>query len=121
MMRVQRTERQGQMDRPVGLVALWLGMLAGPLAWTAHLLVFYGLVGVVCATGLGWLIHLTTIVTILVAAAGGFLSYRHLRRPGLTDGARFVSLGGALLSVVFIFAIVLEALPSFAIGPCTNG
>jgi hypothetical protein len=95
-------------------------MLAGPAAWTAHLLVAYFLIGVMCATGLGFVIHLTTLVAIGVTVAGGLLAYRTLRRPGLTEGSRFAALAGMLLSTMFAFAIVMESLPSFGLGPCAN-
>jgi hypothetical protein len=117
----RQREREAQSDRPVGPVGIWAGVPAGPLAWTAHLLVAYFFVGVMCATGLGFLIHLTTLVTLVIAAGGGLLAYRNLRRPDLTDGARFAALGGVLLSVMFGFAIVMESLPSFGLGPCANG
>jgi hypothetical protein len=117
----QQRERQAQSDRAVGPIALWVGALAGPLAWTAHLLVAYFFVSVMCATGLDLLVHLTTAITIVIAAAGGFLSYRNLGRPGLTDGSRFAALGGVLLSVMFVFAIVMEGLPAFGLEPCANG
>ncbi len=120
-MSTQQRERQAQSDRAVGPIALWVGALAGPLAWTVHLLVAYFFVGVMCATGLGFLIHLTNLVAIAAAAAGGLLAYRNLQRPGLTEGSRFAALGGVLLSVMFVFAIVMEALPSFVLGPCANG
>ena len=109
------------MDRSVSPLAVWAGFLAGPLAWTAHLLVACFFVGVMCATGLGFLVHLTTLVTLLLTAAGGLLAYRTLRRPGISDGARFAAVSGVILSVMFAFAIVMEALPSFGLGPCTNG
>ena len=96
-------------------------MLASALAWSACRLVTYYPIGVMCATGLGFPIHLTTLVAIAIAGAGGLVAYRTLRRPDLTDGTRFAALGGVLLSVLFGFAIVLESLPSFGLGPSANG
>jgi hypothetical protein len=96
-------------------------VLASSLAWSACRLVTYYPIGVMCATGLGFPIHLTTLVTIAMAGASGLVAYRTLRRPDLTDGTRFAALGGALLSVMFGLAIVMESLPSFGLGPCANG
>ena len=96
-------------------------VLASSLAWSARRLVTYYPIGVMCATGLGFLIHLTTLVTIAIAGVGGLVAYRNLRRPDLTDGTRFPALGGVLLSVLFGFAIVMESLPSFGLGSCANG
>ncbi len=108
-------------SRAVSPLALWTGALAGPLAWLAHLAIAYFFVGVMCATGLAFLIHLTTLVTLGAAAAGGLLSYRNLQRPSVTAGSRFLALGGVLLSVMFLFTIVMESLPTFSLGPCENG
>jgi 1,4-dihydroxy-2-naphthoate octaprenyltransferase len=114
-------QQQASSDPAVGPLVVWLGVLAGPLAWTAHLLVAYVLVGVACATGRGWPIHLVTLVAIVATVAGGVLAYRLSRRPDLTQGSHFAALAGVLLSAMFGFAIVMESLPTFGVGPCTNG
>ena len=75
-------------------------VLASSLAWSARRLVTCYPIGVMCATGLGFLIHPTAMVTIAVATVGGLVAYRTLRRPDLTDGTRFPALGGVLLSVL---------------------
>ena len=120
-MSVHQPEQQARADQAASPAAVWIGVLAGPLAWTAHLLVAYLLVGVVCATGLGFLIHLATLVTIAAALTGGIFAYGMFRRSDLTPGSHFAALGGVLLSAMFVFAMVMESLPTFGVGPCTNG
>jgi ABC-type thiamin/hydroxymethylpyrimidine transport system permease subunit len=90
----QQREQQARSDQAVGPPTVWIGVLAGPAAWTAHLLVTYFLVGVVCATGLGWLIHLATLVTIAAALAGGVLASGLSRRTDLTPGSHFAAWAG---------------------------
>ena len=120
-MGVHQREQQARSDQAASPAGVWIGVLAGPLAWTAHLLVAYFLVGVVCTTGLGLVIHLATLVTVVAALAGGVFAYGMFRRGDLTPGSHFAALGGVLLSAMFVFAIVMESLPTFGVGPCTNG
>lgn len=100
---------------------LWFGALAGAIAWSLHLLVAYALVGVACATGLGILIDLTTLVTALVTVAGGVAASRNWRRPEIGDGGRLLAVGGMLLNGMFLFAILVEGYPNLVLGPCWYG
>jgi hypothetical protein len=100
---------------------LWFGALAGAIAWSLHLLVAYALVGVACATGLGILIDLTTLVTALVTVAGGVAAWRNWRRPEIGDGGRLLAVGGMLLNGMFLFAILVEGYPNLVLGPCWYG
>lgn len=112
--------------RRVSRWALWFGVLAGPLAWTAHLLLSYPLVYVAC--GVGWwgmaLLNAITLATALLAVAGGVVGWRSWRRagPGADPPAgsvRFMGRSGVLLSALFLFAILLEGAPNLALSPCS--
>jgi biopolymer transport protein ExbB/TolQ len=73
------------------LRSLWFGVLAGPITWTVHFLVGYGLVEVACRlrllesqllglTALSVIILVLTLVALLVTLYAGFLAYRNWRR-----------------------------------------
>ena len=65
--------------RPEGAqdtLPLWFSLLAGPLAWTAHLLLSYALVPLACATGLTIILHAVTALTLAPTAWAGLVGYR---------------------------------------------
>jgi hypothetical protein len=105
--------------RPAGdQILLMVGMLAGPIAWSAHLLLIYALIPVACALGSAAPIHLTTLVTALLTVGGGVLAARSWWRAGDDRTARFMGLGGMLLGGLFLFAILMEGMPPLILGPC---
>jgi hypothetical protein len=106
---------------------LWLCLLVGPAAWTAHLLLSYVLVPVACATGLILLLHLVTLLTALatLAAAGvAYLGWEWLSEGqragnnGSSGGSRFLAASAVLLNGIFLFVILVEGIPTFYLSPC---
>ncbi len=104
----------------LGSPMLWFGILGGPMAWSAHLLVSYGLVYVVRGTGWAFLLHLTTLTTALVALAAGIAAWRGWRHPPAENRAempdvaarrRFMGYIGLLLSGLFFLVILVEGTP----------
>ncbi len=121
------TEEAAYFDSWRGITALWFGMLAGPVSWFLHLNVSYALVRKICETGDIWLLHLTTLVTLVPALAGvavAWLSWRRLREPKVTTGpgtlgrSRFMALGGLGLSGFFALTLLVAWIPDFLIEPC---
>jgi hypothetical protein len=110
-----------------GLLALWLGLLAAPLAWLVNLLLSYTLVLWACSTGRQYTLHLVTLAMLLLAAAGGFMAWRAWRRAGRTwhdeaggvlPRSRFMAALGVLLSSLFFLAILAQGIPSFVLSAC---
>lgn len=110
-------------------MALWLGVLAGPAAWFLHLNISYSLVRLVCSSGHGWLLHLTTIATLLLAAAGLWVAWRSwnrvaqpevTKRPAMLERTRFIALAGIGLSGFFLLVILLAWIPEFLLHPCSE-
>lgn len=111
-----------------GTLALWFGVLAGPLAWTVHLLLSYALLPVACSTGIGWVLHAVTLLTAGVTAWAGLVAYRRWQRhrDDPRDGVRgprsgwrrFMALSGVALSALFFVVILLEGLPVAIVSPC---
>jgi uncharacterized membrane protein YidH (DUF202 family) len=114
-------------DPPVSRAALWFAFLGGPVAWTARLLASYPLVSVACRMGSPAILNAITAVTAAVgiaAAVTGWLAYRRVRdaaHAGLGDPnarARFMALGGVLISIIFTFAILNEGMSVLLQDPC---
>lgn len=128
----------------VGLGALWFGLLAAPLAWSAQLMVDYALIAHACFPDAAMrdvpiLASARTIVlavsalAILAAVAGIVVATRSYGRAGghhesdrqqfhdapIPEGrARFMALAGVLASSLFLGGIVIHALGIVMLSPC---
>ena len=126
-----------------GTAALWFGLFGGPAAWSVQELVNTPVVGHACYPaverlaqptigGLPALPLVVSIATALVAAAAlwtAAAAWRSVRRghPGehgtlleIGEGrTRFMALSGILLACVFLFGIVMHAIPILFLPPCS--
>lgn len=86
-----RMQGGGRAGAPVGLAALWFGILAAPLAWSAQELVCYYLASRLCRPGAagygtGLALRLSpsflvvTAVTLLIALAGAWTAWTNWRK-----------------------------------------
>lgn len=114
-----------------------VGMITGPLVWTAHFLTCYVTIAVACAFGFGaggpgeWgavrmiLLAVTGLALALIAVlillawrrwmqAGGF------ERPQDPTQARhqFMAVGGLLLCFLSALAVIYAAVPLFLLPTC---
>jgi hypothetical protein len=105
----------------------WLALLGGHLAWTAHLLLSFFLVPVVCASGLGILPHLITLLCALGALAAAVASLRYWARAdaagrpphGWPDRpVRYLAFSGFILNGLFLYAILMQGVPGLLLNPC---
>ena len=111
-----------------GALALWAGVLAGPLATLTQLLVNYALVLWACgAGGREWPLHAVSLLALLVCVCAGLLSLRNWRRAGAgwaEDDAgaiprsRFMAAVGMLVSLHTALVCVAQWAAVFAYGPC---
>jgi hypothetical protein len=105
---------------------LLLASFTAPFAWITAFLLNTVLSAWVCATGDRWILSVVTLVAFLVAAAGGFVSWKSWRSAsegGESDDPtpsrrRFMAAGGLLLSIVFLVAILALAIPGVVHRPC---
>jgi hypothetical protein len=106
---------------------LWIGILAGPIAWAADLTVSYALVPWVCASRQISLLHLITLLSILAVAAGAWVSwlgFQHAREDLPGDGgrprqrARFMAVIGLTSSALFLLAILAGEMPRLVLDAC---
>ncbi|HMC23340.1 MAG TPA: hypothetical protein VKL19_15910 [Thermoanaerobaculia bacterium] len=104
------------MDAPQRELALWTGILAGPIAWATNLQIKYAIVVYVCRNHAGWLMWLVTLASLLITAFGGFCAWR-----GWTDSTprvRFMALGGLAITAMFALAIISAAIPDLFFRAC---
>lgn len=87
-------------------LSAWAGMLAGAVAWAVSTQANYALAPWSCAqqiTVVPWV----SIVLILAAAAGGYLSWQQVAQ-GRTPALRLAATVSVLLSAIFVAAIALH-------------
>ena len=102
-------------------------MLAAPVAWLFQLQVTYLFVLYACSTGQHFTLHLVSILTLVIAAGGGFVAWRNWQQAGrewpnqdegVIPRSRFMAVLGVLTSALFFLLILASWIPSFFLGPC---
>jgi hypothetical protein len=108
-------------------LALWTGILAGPIAWACDLLASYALVKWICTSQRLSALHLISLLALVVVGIGALVAWRTLRlasRPLSHEGAlsrqraRFMATLGLASSALFALTIVAGAIPPFMIDAC---
>jgi hypothetical protein len=106
---------------------LWIGILAGPVAWAFDLGVSYALVKWTCESQRDLLIHLISPASLALAAGGAVVSWQALRHTAAdvpTDGgdararARFMAILGLTSNALFAVTIVAGAIPRWVLDAC---
>lgn len=103
-------------------ITVWYAVLGGIGAWAIHLLVLVSVVRFTCNTeGYGWVMHLTTAVTLALTAAAMLLSHRLLREGEHQEGTagertRFLGRLGLVIGAVNAMLIGLEGLYVVVLG-----
>ena len=121
----------GSRDDNLRTLALWSGLLAGPLLFLSVLEVNYVLSYVACEQQQTWFLHLSTAIALVLTAAAGVWAWR----AGMTRGTfsdecvpvgpetrytrtRWMAVAAALVTVGFLIAIFSMAVPAFVLSPC---
>lgn len=106
-------------------------MLAGPVVWAANLQVNYTLSYVSCEQRHSWMLHLTTLASVVLIGLAALALWR--ARPGGTDDsapsidprdtavvrARFMVVGGLAFCAFFALVILATDVPVLVLKPCT--
>jgi hypothetical protein len=109
--------------------ALWIGVLGAPAAWGLQLDIGYAMPPGLCHLGSNWPEYALSIICILIALTGAFLSYRQYAAvggsPEQTDGGplarrRFLGALGTVVSLLFTMVIIAQSLPAFFFDPCST-
>jgi hypothetical protein len=105
------------------LARLWVGILAGPLAWAAIEVISYTATAHECSTGSRLLFHILT-VTGLICCAVGLIAARSVAAiyPTTSDARderiRSMAVSGMTLSFAFAVVIVAMSIPYWILSPC---
>ncbi|HWQ36670.1 MAG TPA: hypothetical protein VNQ79_27815 [Blastocatellia bacterium] len=110
-----------------GILALWAGLLAGPLAWALAQQVGYLFVTLDCSYEKTLLLSPVMLVALLMAASGALISWRNWQRAGgelpdeggtVISRSRFMAVVGLLLSSLALLLVIAEWLPVFFYRQC---
>ncbi|MBW3654468.1 MAG: hypothetical protein KY444_00045 [Gemmatimonadetes bacterium] len=123
----ETVEREGHLREPRRMAWLWFAVLAGPLAWMLGLNAEYGLVRVACDKDSLLGLHLVSIATLLLALAGGLVSWREWKHAGRewpgeeggpTGRSRFMAALGLMASALFALVILAQWITNLFLHPC---
>jgi small-conductance mechanosensitive channel len=116
------------------LLALWIGILVPPAAWSVHLLLGYLLVALACRLSwttlvLGLLLHGLTLVLTAVTVGSIVVVWRTGRDAGVPGDASddererrsFMVHMATFLSALFLLLILAGDIPNFFVPPCGSG
>src|SRR3954453_22706985 len=108
-------------------LALWAGILAGPVAFALDEEISYAVTQKACSTGDHFILHLVSVLALCLIAAGAISAWRvFVRLPtdadqkggGEGDRSRFMAIAGLVLCLLFTMFVIAEAVPRFILGPC---
>jgi hypothetical protein len=108
-------------------LALWTGILAGPIVWLVSFEATFALVPWACLFQAKLALYIVRILALALAAGSGLLAWRQWNelgreQPGEGAGAlprsRIMALGGVLLSSLFFIVILAQAIPEVILRPC---
>jgi hypothetical protein len=106
---------------------LWIGILAGPIAWALDLTSSYALVKPVCRMESGVMLSLIPIICLALLAGGcsvSWVAFRRTAHDGPLDGgrprqrARFMAVLGLTSCALFALQILAGAIPPSVIDAC---
>lgn len=107
-------------------VLLWSAALVGIAAWMVHITFASGIVDFTCnKTGTLWVVHLATLVTAAITAAGMWICYAVMRSSGDDEGSgslagnhSFAGLFGFITGAFSLALILLEGSYALFLSPC---
>ena len=107
---------------------LWVGFLGTAIIWFIQLEANYALVPWVCSTGNKWVLHVSSFVFLVCGAVPGWIAWTCWSAAEQGKGSdrvstggglrRFMALTGMLMTGLFLFLILAQAIPNFFIDPC---
>ena len=109
-----------------GALALWWGILAGPVSVALDEVLSYAIVQHSCSTGYHWLLHFYTAMGILLSLSGLIAAqwcYRRLPPTATTEDSvasrsRWMAIYGTAASIAFMLVIIAISIPKWAMSPC---
>jgi hypothetical protein len=111
----------------MSLIALWLGIVGGPIAWLIYLQASYVLAPSACIAGNKSALTIALIVALIATLLITFLSWRAWHISGanaVTDEgdaisrSRFMALSGLGISALSALLVLASAIAIFVLGAC---
>lgn len=108
-------------------VALWVGVLAPPLAWLIQLQANYSVVTTNCQRARPVLLHGLMLVALGLLGVGALMAWRAWKQvrgePASLESegpgrARFMAIFGLVESAFFTLVILATSLSTFILDPC---
>jgi len=108
-------------------VALWTGILAGPVIWLIGFEANFALAPWACTLKWKPALYAISIISLAITAGSGWLSWVQWQRlgrewPGQAAStvarSQMLAIGGVLLSAMFFLVILAQAIPELMLGAC---
>lgn len=108
-------------------LALWTGVLAGPIVWLISFEAKFALAPWACVTQAKAALYVVSVLALLFSAGSGLLAWHEWGElgkepPGDGEGAlprgRIMAIGGVLLSLLFFLVILAQAIPELILKAC---
>ena len=106
-------------------LALWTGVLTGPVVWLINLQIQFVLAPWICALHWKPAALAITLAAALVIVAGGLLSWKQWRQLAQETGDAhpetrppIMALAGVVLSLGFLLVVFAQAIPQFMLAGC---
>jgi hypothetical protein len=124
--RATRRDEGAKFERTRTSLALWFGLLGGPSAVLANVIIGYPAVDRACVSNSSIVLHVLTLMFLAITVLAGVISWRLRQQAGTWPGtaggvlprSRFMATLGILAAVVSAFAIILQWIPIFFLGAC---
>lgn len=108
-------------------LALWTGVLAGPIVWLMSFEANFALAPWACIFQAKLALYIVSAIAFALAVASGLLAWSQWNEVGrewpdaggsVISRARIMAAGGVLLSAMFAIVIVAQAIPEIILAPC---
>ncbi len=108
-------------------LALWTGLLAGPVIWLLSFEANFALAPWACEFQAKLALYVVSIIALILAASSYLLAWRQWKElgkewPGEAGGtlarSRVMAGGGVLTSALFFLVILAQSIPELILGAC---
>lgn len=108
-------------------VALWTGLLGGPVVWLASFEARFALAPWACTFQNKWALHAVAIAALMLCAGCALLSFQRWRalgeqQPSPDAGplprSTFLAILGIAISCGCGLIVIAQAIPEFVLGAC---